>query len=141
MGEVRASVSTSIGYLEAPQAFRERKTWKKLAVRALAALGHESRLRVFRLLARADETGVAAGILAQELELPAATLSFHLKEMRNAELVVDRRQGRSIYYAVNTPMMKSIVKFLLEDCCGCEPETRDGRDPEPTRKPKRGRAV
>jgi DNA-binding transcriptional ArsR family regulator len=92
------------------------------AVRALAALAHESRLRVFRLLARHGTDGLAAGRIASELDLPAATLSFHLKELLIAELVTDRRAGRSVIYAVNAAKMKCLLGFLLEDCCGGRPE-------------------
>jgi DNA-binding transcriptional ArsR family regulator len=92
------------------------------AVRALAALAHQSRLRVFRLLAKHGTEGLAAGRIASELDLPAATLSFHLKELLIAELVSDRRDGRSVIYAVNPAKMKSLLGFLLDDCCGGRPE-------------------
>jgi len=92
------------------------------AVRALASLAHESRLRVFRLLAKEGEEGLAAGKIAEELQLPAATLSFHLKELLNAELIMDRREGRSVIYAVNACKTKCLLSFLLEDCCGGRPE-------------------
>lgn len=92
------------------------------AVGALAALAHESRLRVFRLLARHGEIGIAAGKIAEELELPAATLSFHLKELLIADLVTDRREGRSVIYSINPQKIKCLLDFLLEDCCGGRPE-------------------
>lgn len=92
------------------------------AVRALASLAHESRLRVFRLLVKHGEEGLSAGKIAEELELPAATLSFHLKELLNAELVTDRREGRSVIYSINACHTKCLFSFLLEDCCGGRPE-------------------
>jgi DNA-binding transcriptional ArsR family regulator len=88
------------------------------AVRALASLANESRLRVFRLLAKQGDKGLAAGKIAQEIGLPAATLSFHLKELLNAHLVSDRREGRSVIYAVNACTTRVLLGFLLEDCCG-----------------------
>ena len=65
---------------------------------------------------------MAAGKIAEELELPAATLSFHLKELLNADLVADRREGRSVFYSINASSMKRFLGFLLEDCCGGRPE-------------------
>lgn len=92
------------------------------AIRALAALAHESRLRVFRLLTKSGSTGTPAGLIAEQLKLPAATLSFHLKELVSAGLIQDRREGRSIFYSLNAAGMGELVGFLLEDCCGGRPE-------------------
>jgi ArsR family transcriptional regulator, arsenate/arsenite/antimonite-responsive transcriptional repressor len=88
------------------------------AVRALASLAHKARLRVFRLLVKCGEQGMPAGKIATKLDLPPATLSFHLKELLNAGLIKDRREGRSIIYAMNIPEINSLLNFLLEDCCG-----------------------
>ena len=88
------------------------------AVRALASLAHESRLRVFRLLAKHGDVGLPAGKIAEQLELPGATLSFHLKELLNANLIIDRREGRSVIYSIDACHTKCLLNFLLEDCCG-----------------------
>ena len=112
------------------------------AVRALAALAHESRLRVFRLLASQGETGIAAGAIAEQLQLPAATLSFHLKELLSAELVTDRRQGRSVIYAINPRQIGCLLGFLLDDCCGGRPELCGVPcPPKPKLKPKKTKAL
>jgi ArsR family transcriptional regulator len=92
------------------------------AVAALAALAQESRLRVFRLLVPAGEAGVAAGEIAQRLGIPAATLTFHLKELSHAGLIESRREGRSIIYALRVAGMRELLTFLSEDCCQGSPE-------------------
>ena len=99
---------------------------ERQAIRSLASLAHESRLRVFRLLAKHGVEGMPAGKIAEELALPAATLSFHLKELLNAELVADRREGRSVIYSINACHTECLLKFLLEDCCGGRPELCGG---------------
>lgn len=95
------------------------------AVKALAALAQENRLQVFRLLARQGAAGLAAGKIAEEIGIPAATLSFHLKELNNAGLLHDRREGRSIIYSLNTTGMQELLAFLLDDCCQGRPELCD----------------
>ena len=120
---------------------------EKQALAALAALSQESRLRAFRLLVRAPPTGKPAGEIADELGVPSPTLSFHLKELLHAGLVVDRRQGRSIIYSLNVAVVRSLLGFLLEDCCQgrpelCQPPTArgtatDGCCPQPRRRKKR----
>ena len=90
---------------------------KQAAIAALAALAQETRLDVFRLLVRAGNDGLAAGAIAEELELPAATLSFHLEELKNAGVVHYRREGRSLIYAPDFPTMSALVGFLTENCC------------------------
>src|SRR5262252_497389 len=89
----------------------------KNAIVALAALAQESRLAVFRLLVEAGPTGMAAGEIATELKLPPATLSFHLKELSHANLVLARQDGRFIFYSANFDQMGALVAFLTENCC------------------------
>ncbi len=91
-------------------------------VRALAALAQESRLDAFRLLVRAGTDGMPAGKIAEELEVAPATLSFHLKELSNASLIQQRRDGRSIIYSLNVEAMQSLLSFLVEDCCQGQPQ-------------------
>ena len=91
-------------------------------VRALAALAQESRLAAFRLLVRAGTDGMPAGKIAEQLEIAPATLSFHLKELSNADLIQQRREGRSIIYSLHVESMQSLLAFLVEDCCQGRPE-------------------
>lgn len=93
----------------------------KTAVQSLAALAQENRLAVFRLLVQAGPTGVSAGEIGAELGIAPATLSFHLKELSHASLVVARQDGRFIFYSANFEQMGALVAFLTENCCG-----RDG---------------
>ena len=87
------------------------------AVRLLGALAQETRLSIFRALVQAGAEGVSAGSLAETVEAPASTLSFHLKELAGAGLVTSRQDGRFIYYAANYPAMSELVSFLTEKCC------------------------
>ena len=89
----------------------------KLAAKALAALAQETRLGIYRLLVEAGPTGMAAGEIAAELKIPAATLSFHLKELSHADLVAARQDGRYIFYSANFGRMTELVAFLTENCC------------------------
>jgi DNA-binding transcriptional ArsR family regulator len=94
----------------------------KQAVIALTALAQESRLRVFRLLVPAGSEGMSAGEIAERLDLPPATLTFHLKELSHAGLVESRREGRSIIYSLRCDGMRELLNFLAKDCCKGQPE-------------------
>lgn len=94
----------------------------KNVIAALAALAQDTRLSIFRALVRAHSPkegmgGLAAGDIGEELGVAPATLSFHLKELANADLVVARRDGRSIIYKANLFTMSALTDFLLVDCC------------------------
>jgi ArsR family transcriptional regulator, arsenate/arsenite/antimonite-responsive transcriptional repressor len=90
----------------------------KLAVQSLTALAQDSRLRVYRQLVQAGPDGVAAGELADKLDIPPTTLSFHLKTLGHAGLVDARQAGRFIYYSANYTAMNALLGFLSENCCG-----------------------
>jgi len=88
------------------------------AVAALAALAHETRLSLYRLLVQAGGAGMAAGDIGLALGVPAATLSFHLTQLRQAGLIGVRRDGRSLIYAAEYPAMNALLAYLTEKCCG-----------------------
>jgi ArsR family transcriptional regulator, arsenate/arsenite/antimonite-responsive transcriptional repressor len=90
----------------------------KNAVQAFGALAQPTRLAAYRLLVAAGPEGRAAGTIAEKLDLPPATLSFHLKELSQAGLVRSRQDGRSIIYSANFDTMVDLVSFLTENCCG-----------------------
>jgi DNA-binding transcriptional ArsR family regulator len=86
-------------------------------VMSLAALAQETRLAVYRLLVEHAPDGLPAGQIAERLGLPAATLSFHLKEMWRAGLIAPRQEGRFIWYRADLAAMNALVGYLTENCC------------------------
>ena len=94
---------------------------QRTAISALTALAHETRLDVFRLLVRAGPQGLTAGTVCERLKVPGATLSFHLKELRNAGMVRCRREGRSLIYSPDFAAMNALIEFLTENCCEGSP--------------------
>lgn len=91
------------------------------AITALAALAQDSRLAVFRLLVKTGPAGMAATKIAEELGLPASSLSFHLKELTHAGLITPRPEGRFVIYSADFAAMNGLVAFLTESCCGGNP--------------------
>ncbi|RYX94239.1 MAG: ArsR family transcriptional regulator [Comamonadaceae bacterium] len=86
-------------------------------VRALAALAHPARLQVFRALVVVGEQGLTPGTMAEALSMPAATLSFHLKELVHAGLVTQERSGRNIVYRSAFDRMNAVLGYLTAHCC------------------------
>lgn len=95
----------------------------KAVIGALAAPAQDTRLAVFRLLVQVGPTGMAATKIAEHLDAPASSLSFHLKELTHAGLIVPRQDGRFIIYAVSFDTMNCLISFLTESCCGGNPCT------------------
>jgi DNA-binding transcriptional ArsR family regulator len=90
---------------------------EKTAVAALAALAQEARLRVFRALVGAGPDGMTPGELAAMLDIPASTLSFHLKELVHADLVSAEREGRNLHYRPALGRMNDLLAYLSAHCC------------------------
>jgi DNA-binding transcriptional ArsR family regulator len=90
------------------------------AITALTALGHTTRLSAYRLLVEAGSSGRMAGDIAQALQVPGATLSFHLKELVLAGLVESESRGRNVCYRANYAAMNGLVQYLTHNCCGGE---------------------
>jgi ArsR family transcriptional regulator len=93
----------------------------KNAVTALAALAQATRLAVFRHLVELGPAGANPSDLAQVLEIPAATLSFHLKALSHSGLIDAEQTGRFIRYRANFDQMHGLVDFLTQNCCGGDP--------------------
>ena len=87
------------------------------AIGALAALAQPSRLRAFRALVVAGSEGLTAGALAQQLDVPPSSLSFHLKELANAGLIQSEQQGRFLLYRAEFARMNALLAYLTEHCC------------------------
>jgi ArsR family transcriptional regulator len=114
------------------------------AIGALAALAQETRLKIFRLLVEVGLEGMPAGQIAKQLDLPLATLSFHLNALRQAGLIEFRRESRSLIYRANFEVMNGLVAYLTENCCGgrqagcvvpvCEPAAKQPRSVKRTKK-------
>ncbi|TGQ46668.1 metalloregulator ArsR/SmtB family transcription factor [Mesorhizobium sp. M00.F.Ca.ET.216.01.1.1] len=95
---------------------------KTTALRALAALGQDTRLEVFRLLVRTGAAGLPAGEIASRLGIIQNTMSAHLKVLDHAGLVRAEREGRSIRYVADMTGFRDLLAYLMEDCCNGAPE-------------------
>lgn len=95
---------------------------KNIAIPALAALAHDIRLDVFRTLTQAGAQGLPAGEIAARLDIRPNTMSNNLNVLSGAGLVRSQREGRSVRYFANLDAMRGLVAYLLEDCCGGNPE-------------------
>ena len=87
------------------------------AAQALAALGHEARLDVYRLLVRAGVEGLNVGEIGEQLNLPASTMAHHLRSLVQAGLITQERQGREILNRPDFTVMNKLTDFLTEECC------------------------
>jgi DNA-binding transcriptional ArsR family regulator len=102
------------------------------AVGALAALAQETRLATYRLLVEAGPNGLAAGTIAERLDVAPSSLSFHLAQLAHAGLIHQRRMSRSLIYAADFAAMNGLVGYLTENCCGgqsCPPVCQPAKVP------------
>ena len=104
------------------------------AIRALAALAQETRIGIYRFLVQQGPQGLPASAIAEKLDLPNATFSFHVKALSQAGLVTARQSGRFIYYSANYPVMNDLVGYLTENCCNGK---ECGADAAPIKTPRR----
>ena len=86
-------------------------------VRALGALAHGLRLQVFRALVVVGPRGITPGVMSEHLDVPSPTLSFHLKELMNAGLVTQEREGRHLIYRASFDHMNQLLAYLTANCC------------------------
>jgi DNA-binding transcriptional ArsR family regulator len=91
------------------------------AIEALSALAQQSRLAIYRLLVERGPEGLPAGAIGEELDLPPATLSFHLAHLARAGLVQPRQEGRFVIYSADFENMNALVGYLTDNCCSGRP--------------------
>jgi ArsR family transcriptional regulator, arsenate/arsenite/antimonite-responsive transcriptional repressor len=114
---------------------------------ALAALAQETRLALFRMLVEEGPSGLPAGVLAERLDVPPSSLSFHLRTLQHAGLITQRRASRQLIYAADFDAMNGVVSYLTENCCGragscapvCDRETALARGGSEHETPARAR--
>lgn len=87
-------------------------------VQALAALAHETRLALFRMLVERGPDGLPAGVIADRLNVPSSSLTFHVQHLHRAGLITQRRVGRQLIYAADFASMRGLIAYLTENCCG-----------------------
>jgi ArsR family transcriptional regulator len=85
---------------------------------AFAALAHETRLALFRMLVEQGPEGLPAGAIAERLGIPPSSLTFHVQHLHRAGLITQRRMGRQLIYAAEFAAMNRLVAYLTENCCG-----------------------
>lgn len=88
-----------------------------VAVRSLAAIAHPQRLRVFRALVVAGQTGLTPGAMVELLGVSPSSLSFHLKELTHSGLASSEARGRNLIYRANFAQMSALLAYLTEHCC------------------------
>ena len=89
----------------------------KFVIKALAALAQTNRLQIFRALVVKGNDGLTPAMLAESLGMPANTLSFHLKELMNADLISQERSGRNLIYRAQYDRMNAVQAYLSQNCC------------------------
>jgi ArsR family transcriptional regulator len=89
----------------------------KDAIQAFLSLGQATRLNIFRLIVQKGDTGIRPSQLGELLGVPPATLSFHLKELYQANLVIFERQSRNLIYKPQADRVEKLMEFLLFNCC------------------------
>ena len=88
-----------------------------IVVKALAALAQPVRLQIFRALVVAGSEGLTPGAISDALGVPSTSLSFHLKELMNAGLATQQRDGRNLIYRAAYDRMNAVMEFLTANCC------------------------
>ena len=85
--------------------------------RALAALGHDVRLSIFRLLVKAGENGLRISDIGDHLKLAPSTLAHHLSTLVDSKLVLQEKRGREVFNKIDYPAMHCVLNFLTSECC------------------------
>ena len=107
-------------------------------VQALAALAHETRLALYRMLVERGPDGLPAGVIAERLGVPPSSLTFHVQHLHRAGLITQRRVGRQLIYSADYAAMNGLIAYLTENCCGRDAARRSASRPNCT-EPSRNR--
>jgi DNA-binding transcriptional ArsR family regulator len=89
----------------------------EVIAKALKELGHTTRLTIFKRLVQSGRQGIAVGSLQQELGVPGSTLSHHISSLVSADLIIQRREGRTLFCVVNYDQLQAVIDFFQDDCC------------------------
>ena len=90
------------------------------AAKALKELGHPTRLAIYKRLVKAGNDGIAVGVVQDELDIPGSTLSHHLTSLASANLIIQRREGRTLFCIAQYEQLAAVMLFLQEECCADE---------------------
>ena len=88
-----------------------------IAAKRLAELGHTTRLEIFRYLVKGGRQGVPVGEIQAQLGVPGSTLSHHITRLVSVGLVMQRREGRTLYCVPQYEKLDELLGFLREECC------------------------
>jgi DNA-binding transcriptional ArsR family regulator len=89
----------------------------EVIAKALKELGHPTRLTIFKRLVQSGRQGIAVGTLQKELEIPGSTLSHHISSLVSADLIIQRRESRTLFCVVNYDRLQAVIAFFQDDCC------------------------
>jgi len=89
----------------------------EIIAKALKELGHPTRLTIFKKLVQTGRQGTSVGSLQQALEVPGSTLSHHISSLVSADLIIQRREGRTLFCVVNYKKLEDVIAFFQDDCC------------------------
>ena len=73
------------------------------------SIGNENRYNILQILMKSP---LAVGEIAKKVHLPQPAVSQHLKVLKSANLVEDKRQGQEVLYSVNVSYMAGLLKKL-----------------------------
>ena len=91
-----------------------------LAIAALAALAHEYRLAIYRLLVQQGPSGLPAGVIGERVGLQPSSLTFHLQALQRAGLITQQRASRQLIYSADYTVMNELVGYLTDNCCAAQ---------------------
>ncbi len=99
----------------------------EIIAKALKELGHPTRLTIYKCVVRAGFQGIAVGGLQEKLDIPGSTLSHHISSLLSANLITQRREGRTLYCVAEYDKLQSVIRFLLDECCVDEDQPKSQR--------------